>query len=348
MYSAITIKDIARKFKCSNSTVSRALNDYPLINIETRRTIQEYAQKMGYQKNSISLNLLNQSSNMIGIVVPDILHAHENIMLEGVQSVLNPMGYSLNFCVSNENKTKEIEHLFRLKSNRVAGILISPSQESYQLDNDEHIRLLRLNKIPVVFMDREANGEDYKSVTVDNYLGAYMATQHLIDIGCNRIAHLGGPIGVKVSNDRLKGYTDCLLKNNLPIDEEIIISIDFNIESALEPTKKLFELKEVPDGIFGVNDEVCFGALQVLRNKHIYVPDQVAVIGFDNCNYASFSNPSLSSINRNSFEIGVLAANMLISEINNTGQKQNSQHTVLKPQLIKRESTSRSSNKSLF
>ncbi len=339
MNQIITIKDIARKFKCSPSTVSRALNDYPLINIETRKNIQEYAQRMGYQKNYVSLNLLNKSSKAIGIIVPGILHSHETTMLEGIQSELNTLGYTLNFCISNESLAKEAEHIERLKQNRVAGMLISLSQESFSSNNTDHLNKLLAGKMPFVFMDREAIGENFHSVTIDNYAGAYLATQHLIATGCKNIAHIAGPAGMKVSEDRKRGYLHCLSEKNIPINENLIIHADFNIESASKPVQYLFDQHQTPDAIFGVNDDVCFGAMKVLRQKHIPIPDQVSIIGFDNNPYSSFFNPALSTINRKSFEIGALAARKLIDLILAPDKVHDPIHKILQPELILRQTT---------
>ena len=189
----ITIKDIARKFKCSPSTVSRALNNYAHTNIETRNTIQAYAQKMGYQRNSVSLSLLQKNTKTLGIVIPNITQFHETAMVEGIQSVLQPLGYLLNICVTNESYLLEKEYVERLMANRVDGIFLSIAQETYSESRYEHLQTVTNRNIPLIFIDRQYEEMQTSGVTTDDYLGAFIATEHLINVGCKKIAHLRGP-----------------------------------------------------------------------------------------------------------------------------------------------------------
>jgi LacI family transcriptional regulator len=334
----ITIKDIARKYKCSPSTVSRALNDYPHINIETRKTIQEYAQKMGYQRNSVSLSLLHKSTKTIGIILPNISQFHESAMVEGIQSVLRPLGYLLNICVTNEHYLTEKDYLERLLANRVDGIFLSISQETYDEGHYEHLQMAFNRNIPLIFIDRKCEEIQTDGVTIDDYHGAFMATEHLIKVGCKRIAHLRGPKGLTVSEQRYNGYRDCLLENNFPIDENLVKYANFQVESGIEPTKYLLNLPISPDGIFGVNDQVCLGALKVIREKGLQVPQQIAIIGFDNSPISQYFYPSLSTVGRQSQPIGEEAANLFLRQIANPST---SSSIVLSPELIIRESSLR-------
>lgn len=313
----ITIKDIARKFKCSPSTVSRALNDNPVINEETRKTIQEYAQRMGYQRNIISLSLLNKSSKTLGVILPNINHFHESSMLEGLQSVFQPLGYLLNICVTNESYSLEKQYIERLLANRVDGIFLSVSQETYDEGHYEHIENITKRNIPLVYIDRKYDGTTGTGVTVDDYEGAFMATQHLIEIGCRRIAHLRGPKGMTVSELRFNGYRDCLLKHDLEVNENLILTTNFEVESAIEPTQSLLDLAEKPDAIFGVNDHVCIGAMSVIRERNIKIPQDIALIGFDDSPIAQYLFPPLSSVQRQSRAIGLTASDLLLSQLNN-------------------------------
>lgn len=313
----ITIKDIARKFKCSPSTVSRALNDNPVINEETRKTIQEYAEKMGYQRNIISLSLLNKSSKTLGVILPNINHFHESSMLEGLQSTFQPLGYLLNICVTNESYELEKQYIERLLANRVDGIFLSISQETYDGGHYEHIEKVVRRDIPLVYIDRKYDAALANGVIVDDYDGAFMATQHLIEIGCKKIAHLRGPKGLTVSEYRFNGYRDCLLKHNFPIDETLICTTNFEVESAIEPTKYLLDLPERPDAIFGVNDHVCIGAMSVIRQKNILIPQEIALVGFDDSPIAQYFCPPLSSVQRQSRQIGLEASELLLGQLNN-------------------------------
>ncbi len=333
----ITIKDIARKFKCSPSTVSRALNDNPVINEETRKTIQEYAEKMGYQRNIISLSLLNKSSKTLGVILPNINHFHESSMLEGLQSTFQPLGYLLNICVTNESYELEKQYIERLLANRVDGIFLSISQETYDGGHYEHIEKVVRRDIPLVYIDRKYDTALANGVIVDDYDGAFMATQHLIEIGCKKIAHLRGPKGLTVSEYRFNGYRDCLLKHNFPIDETLICTTNFEVESAIEPTKYLLDLPERPDAIFGVNDHVCIGAMSVIRERNLHIPQEIALVGFDDSPIAQYFCPPLSSVQRQSRQIGLEASELLLGQLNNKVLDSK----VLASKLVIRESSKR-------
>lgn len=335
----ITIKDIARKFKCSPSTVSRALNDNSMINCETRKTIQEYAERMGYQRNIISLSLLNKSSKTIGVILPNINHFHESSMLEGLQTVFQPLGYLLNICVTNESYELEKQYIDRLLANRVDAIFISISQETIDKGHQEHIERAIRRDIPLIYIDRKFENSSSNAVIVNDYEGAFMATQHLIEIGCKRIAHLRGPKDLTVSEYRFNGYRDCLLKYDISIDESFICTTNFEIESAIEPTKHLLDLAQLPDAIFGVNDHVCIGAMHVIRQRNIKIPNEIALVGFDDSPIAEYFCPPLSSVQRQSRDIGLNASQIFLNYLKNDSEKLSSQNIILSSQLIVRDSS---------
>ncbi|MHA8088637.1 LacI family DNA-binding transcriptional regulator [Aquirufa sp. Wall-65K1] len=339
MNNSVSIKDIAKKFKCAPSTISRALNDHPAINIETRKTIQEYALKVGYQKNTLSLSLLNNCSMTLGLVLPSITHYHESSILEGMEEILLKSGYLLNICVSNESHTIEKEYIDRLLANRVDGLFISMAQESYDQQLGEHIDRVIQRSLPVIFIDRPNHGVASDRVVTDDYQGAYMATQHLIDMGCQRIAHLHGPSGISVSQQRFMGYQDCLKAHGRQVDVDLIEYVHFSAESAIEATRYLMQGPIKPDAIFGVNDEVCIAAMYVLREMGIAVPEEVAIVGFDDIPLASFGHPPLSSVSRQSRKIGEEAAKLFLSK---KDQKLDPVTISLDPKLIIRESSLRS------
>jgi LacI family transcriptional regulator len=337
--SSVTIIDIAKKFKCSPSTVSRALNNHPLINDDTRRNIQEYAQKVGYQRNSVALSLVNKRSATLGVIVPTISHFHETAMIEGLQSVLQSRGYMMTICVTNESYVLEKEYVEKLLANRVEGIFLSISQETYDSGHYEHLENVLQRHIPLIFIDREYDGVQTGSITVDDYLGAFAATEHLILRGCRRIAHLKGPNGLTVSEKRFKGYKDCLEKYKIAFDENLIVNTNFKAESAIVPTRRLMALTDAPDGIFGVNDYVSIAAMQVILDLGFSIPNQVAVIGFDNLPFSAYLNPALTSVNRSSKLIGEEAARLFLSRLDSTISQVD--NIVLPPELIIRHSTLR-------
>ena len=335
----VTIKDIAKKFKCSPSTVSRALNNHPLINEDTRRNIQDYAQKVNYQRNSVSLSLRNKKSATLGVIVPTLNHFHETAMIEGLQSILQVHGYMLAICVTNESYLLEKQYFDKLLANRVEGVFLSVSQETYDSGHYEHLDDMSRRNIPLIFIDREYDGVATSSITVDDYLGAFAATEHLIQMGCRRIAHLKGPNGLAVSEQRFRGYKECLAKHSLDFNEELIATTNFKADSAIVPMRRLMSLSQPPDGVFGVNDYVSIAAMQVILDMGFSIPAQVAVVGFDNSPFSAYVNPSLSSVNRSSKILGEEAARLFLN--NMEGNTQQKEHIILPPELIIRDSTLR-------
>ncbi len=339
MNKPVTIKDIAKKFKCSPSTVSRALNNHMSINEDTRRNLQEYAQKVGYQRNQISLSLLNKKTATIGVIVPTINNYHESAIIEGIESVLQPSGYTLNICVTNEQYLLESEYVEKLLSNRVEGIFLSVSQETYDSGHYEHLEQIIKRSIPLIFIDREYEGFATGSVIIDDYQGAFKAVEHLIKTGRKRIAHLKGPNGMAVAEERLRGYMECLKKYSLPVDEQLIVNTNFKVESAIEPMVKLMSLAELPDAVFGVNDQVAIGAMKVIRDKGLKIPKDIAVAGFDNSPISAFIYPALTSVARPGRQIGIEAARIFTEYPDNQDSDTSRKHLILPSELIIREST---------
>lgn len=336
----ITIKDIARRFRCSPSTVSRALNDHYTINEDTRKNIQEYAKSAGYQRNSVSLSLLNTKTGSLGIVVPTISNYHESSIIEGLCSVLQPLGYILNICATNENFLLEAESISKLLANRVECIFLSISQETYDSGHYEHLESVIQRGVPLIFIDREYEGFSASRVTIDDYHGAYAVVEHLVSMGCARIAYLKGPNGLTVSEQRFQGYLDCLRRYNLPIDEELIINTNFKVESAVLPTKRLLDLPAPPDAIFGVNDHVAIGAMRVVREKGLAIPHEVSLVGFDNSPLSAYTYPSLTTVSRPGREIGIEASRLFLNHL--TAADESTPEAIRLPSsLIIRESSLR-------
>ncbi|MFT4031307.1 MAG: LacI family DNA-binding transcriptional regulator [Siphonobacter sp.] len=314
-YHAVTIKDIAQKFNCSPSTVSRALSDHYSINEQTRKTICSYAEEVGYQRNSISLSLLNKASGSLGIIVPTISSYYESSIIEGLFSVLQPLGYSLHVCVTNESSSCEIEYINKLLANRVEGIFLSIAQETYDRSYYEHLENVVKRGVPLIFIDRECERISASKVIVDDYLGAYAIVEHLVAMGCQRIAHLKGPNGITVSQQRFKGYIDCLRDYNLPLDEELIITTDFNINSGVLPTQQLLDLPNPPDAIFGVNDQIVIGAMRVIQDRNLKIPEDIALAGFDDSPVSAFTYPSLTTLARPGRGVGLEASQLFLRQV---------------------------------
>jgi len=195
----ITIKDIAAELGISPSTVSRALKDHPDISEATKKAVKELAEKWDYQPNSIALSLRSQKSNIIGVIVPQLVHHFFSTIISGIEDVAYKAGYNVMICQSNERYEREVADINALVSSRAEGLLVSFSKETEKFD---HLTKLQKKGIPLVFFDRISEDMDTHSVIVDDFGGSFKATEHLLGIGCQRIAHLAGPDNLLISQKK--------------------------------------------------------------------------------------------------------------------------------------------------
>lgn len=333
----VTIVDIARALNVSASTVSRALHDSPSISAETKRQVIELAAELNYRPNLQALNLLNKRSQTIGIVVPEITSYFFAMAISGVQDVLDSTGYQLMISQSNESYEEEKKLTGAMSMVRVDGFLISPSSDTTRFD---HLEMLRDSGIPLVVFDRDCPGFRAHKVVVDDYEGAFQAVEYLINTGCRRIAHIGGPDSLSTSAHRLNGYLDALKKNNRPVREELVVrSTGFSSECGVEAVKNLLSLADRPDAIFAVNDAVAIGAMSVIRTAGLRIPEDISLVGFDDEPYAGYFNPSLTSVWQPVYELGVLSANILLAHFDKREEEETYRYEVLKPELVIRGSS---------
>lgn len=334
----ITIKDIAKQLGISPSTVSRALKDHPDISIKTKKSVNELAAKLNYKPNAIALSLRNSRSNVIGLIIPELVHHFFSSVISGVEEVAYSAGYNVMICQSDESYTREVTSAQALLASRVDGLLVSVSKET---ENFTHLKNIYENGIPLVFFDRTSPGVETDSVVVDDEQGGFMATEHLIEEGCRRIAHFGAPQNLLIGRQRKEGYLKALQKYDIPVDNQII-KISDTYEKALLTTRELLDLPKRPDGIFAVNDLAAIAAMQVIKENGLRVPHDIAIVGFTNGQAAILTDPKLTTVEQRGREMGQTAANLLITRIKNQNVSQLPVTTVLKTELIVRESSRKS------
>ncbi len=332
--SQITIKDIARELGISPSTVSRALKDHPDISQETKRMVNELAAKYNYKPNIIALSLRNQRSNIIGVVIPEIVHYFFSSVISGIEEVAIANGYSVMISQSAEDYNREVTACDAFLNGIVDGILISVSKET---DNYTHLQRFEEEGIPIVFFDRAIDEIQADRVIIDDFDGAYQATEHLIVQGRRKIVHFSGPQNRLIGQNRLNGYLKAMRDNGVYIDERHIIHCD-TFQSALVETQKLIDSGLKFDSIFTVNDFTAAGAMKVLLRNGYKIPQDIAVVGFGDDQSSLMVEPTLTTVNQPGFEMGKKAMEQLIRRITQT--KQDPPVTeILKTQLIVRESS---------
>jgi DNA-binding LacI/PurR family transcriptional regulator len=307
----VTIKDIAEKLGISPSTVSRALKDHPDISKATKKAVRELAAELNYEPNAIALSLLSSRSNIIGLIIPEIVHYFFSQVISGIEDVAYDAGYHVIICQSNESYSREAKNVQALLSSRIEGLLLSISKETRDLD---HLRNLRKKNIPIVFFDRIPKDFEADHVIIDDYNGAYQATKHLIDVGCKRIAHLGTSHDMGIGRDRYEGFIQALKDHNLPIDERLIVDCDTYKAARLMTRRLIFELNPA-DGIFAVNDRTAIGALQTARECGKKIPEELAVVGFSNGIYSNMTEPPLTTVEQFGYKMGQEAVRMLLERL---------------------------------
>lgn len=312
MKDPITIKDIARELNISPSTVSRALKNNPQISKATIEQVQALAERLDYRPNTIAQSLRQSRTFTIGVIVPEIAHHFFADTISGIEDVAHKAGYNVVVCQSNESYEREVVNTKTLLSSKVDGILVSVSKQTTQT---EHFRVLKRREVPLVFFDRVCDDIDASKVVFDDYQAAFATVEHLIEVGYTKIAHLGGPEPLLLSQKRHAGYADALKKHNLPVRQEWTVRGGFNIEDGRKGALQLLDLPERPDAIFGINDLVAIGAMLEIKNKGINIPDEMGVAGFCDEPIAQVIQPTLTSFVQPSFEIGRTAAHLLLSQI---------------------------------
>jgi DNA-binding LacI/PurR family transcriptional regulator len=334
-HGLVTIKDIARELNISPSTVSRALKDHPDISPETKKAVNEVASKMDYQPNSIAMSLRKSKSFTLGVVIPEIVHHFFSTVISGIEDVAYDAGYNVMICQSNESYKRELSITNALLSHRVDGFLVSVSRETQDFN---HFRNLIKKEIPIVFFDRASDIENSSKVVVDDFDGAYKATEHLIKTGSKRVLHLAGPENLSISKNRLNGYRKALADYGFPADDSLIVQSGLKREDGIEAMKKILSGSLKFDGIFAVSDPVAIGAMFKLNEKGIRIPEDVAIVGFSDEPLTSLIQPSLTTMAQPGFEMGQLAAKLfLLQEKDPDGYKPETK--ILKTKLVIRETS---------
>ncbi|MEO6541002.1 MAG: LacI family DNA-binding transcriptional regulator [Ferruginibacter sp.] len=339
MYEAITIKDIAKALGLSTSTVSRALRGSHEISSDTKKMVIEYAEQFNYRPNPIALSLKERRSRSIGVVVCEIANNFFSQAINGIESVAYNRGYHVIISQSHESYDREVVNVEHLASRSVDGLLVSISAET---DRFEHFKNLHDKGFPIVFFDRITDGIETHKVVADNYKGGYDATQHLIDAGYKKIAHLTSASHLSISRERLEGYKAALRDNNIPLNESYIKNCNHGgmIYKELEDAvKSLVDLKDKPDAIFSAGDRLTVSCLAALRAIGLKIPEDIALVGFSNSPLVELMNPSLTAVKQPAFEMGQTATELLIKLIESKRAVTEFETIVLQTEVIVRDSS---------
>ncbi|WP_017730596.1 LacI family DNA-binding transcriptional regulator [Nafulsella turpanensis] len=331
----ITLKDIAQKLDISVSTVSRALRNDSAVNAHTKKAISRMAKQLNFEINQVAQSLHKKKTKALGVIVPNLTNNYFAASISGIQDMAAKKGYNVIICQSNESYEKEVNILRTLANGRVDGLLISLSRET---NNYDHLQKVLYRGIPLVLFDRICNEIPVSKIVVNDYDGAFKATEHLIQLGRSRIAHIAGPEHLSISKDRLNGYRDALQKYGMNVEQELIRYSSSYEQGAVEQTNELLNLPSPPDAIFAVDDPAAIQAMMVMKERGIKIPEEVAIIGFSNDPNSAHTQPTLSTVAQPAYEIGQIATKHILDQIH---QPENSisQTITLNTELVLRNSS---------
>jgi len=334
----ITIYDIASELNVSPSTVSRALKDHYSIGKEMIETVKRLARERGYRPNHIAASLRKNKTNTIGVMISWINRPFISSLISGIEEEVSNAGCNVIISQSHDSYDHEIANAKALYNSRIGGLIVSLAMETKKYN---HFSTFVDNDIPVVFVDRVSEELNCDKVVIDNYAAGFMATSHLIEQGCKRIAHFGGAQHRSIYKQRRDGYLAALNQNNMEVDESLILHGDvLNSEEGYRLAEHLLSLPNPPDAIFSANDTAAVSAIQCAKNKGIRIPQKLAVMGFNNDPVSLIIDPTLSTVSHPAVDMGKIAARQVLKHREHKDII-TSETITLKTNLIIRESSLR-------
>lgn len=340
----ITIKDIAKYAGVSPATVSRVINNTTNVSEATKNNVLEIIEKYNYSPNIFAKSLSKNESNTIGVIVPDVTNPFFGEVIKGVSEVADKNKLNMILCDTGEDSQKEERHLINLKSQRLKGLIITPTSDSNEF-NSKHLKLLKDMGIPIVLIDRDVKRSNFDGVFIDNIKGAFDATTSLIENGHKKIALISGPENSKPGRDRKRGYIKAFETANIPLDEAIIFKGDFKLDSGYRYTKTILNMKDRPTAIFSSNNMMTLGCIKALNEYKFLIPKDISLIGFDDIETLNILGINISTIKRPTVEMGKIAMELLMERlIKKDNDKENIKRIILEPQLNLRGSEIKTRN----
>lgn len=330
----VNIKFLAKELNLSTSTVSRALKDSYEISAETKMRVLALAKKLNYEPNPSASSLRGQKTKTIAVVIPEISNNFFALAINGIEKVARENNYHLLIYLTHENQEREKTYFNTLYNGRVDGVLISMSVQG---SDTVHFEEFNQKGIPLVFFDRVCLKMPNTKITTDDYDSSYLATKHLIDVGCKKISFLMISKNISIGEIRMQGYLDAI-KNHTKQDP-LILECSNDLEENFDLVKT-FIVKNKPDGIFSSVEYLAIECYNVCKEINLKIPDDIKIISFSNLQTAHLLNPSLTTIAQPAFNMGQMAAKLLLNAINRKGISKIAEPVVLKSTLILGDSTS--------
>ena len=333
-----TIKDIASVLNISAAAVSKALHNDSRISEKTKIAVRQVAENLQYQPNHLASALRSGKSHLVGVIVPRTNSNFFSSVIQNIEEVLNKKGYSIIITQSNESYQKECDSIDTLLYTQVDGIIASMANETVDLSAYAKIKS---KGIPLILFDRGENDLNVDYIGIDDYNSSHLIVEHLVENDCKRIAHIGGYKRTRIFNNRIRGYIDALKKHHLPLDDELLTESGLTIEDGREKMLELLSLDTQPDAVYVAGDYAALGALQVLKEKNIRIPEDIALVGFGNEPFTDMVTPRISSVHQHSAEIGKQAANTFLKYVGQETIDQQLNKIILNAELIVRDSSNK-------
>ncbi len=329
---------MAKALGISTATVSRALNNHPSISETTKARVQQLAQELHYHPNHLAAGLRKGRSNLLGVLVPHIEGTFFSAVVHGIETVARQAGFSIMICQSNEDVEHEKQNIDILIKAQVEGILVSLARTTHDF---KHFEKVRQREIPLVFFDRMLEGLNVSAVVIDDHQGAYLLTRHLIEQGHRRIGHFAGPQHLNIYRNRQQGYLAALHTHGLPVEEQLIVTGNMKLKDGAAGMRQLLALPPAarPTAIFSASDFASVGAMQVLKENGLRVPQDVALAGFSNETFTSFTEPRLSSVDQRCEQMGQETVRLFLEMLAARPGTFEPRRVVLEPQVLIRESS---------
>lgn len=331
----ITIDDVAKRAGVSKTTVSRILNgNYSQNTEETKERVQKIIRELNYHPNPMARGLKQMKTNIIGIVLSNLSNPFWSMVLEGVEDTCRSSGYSLMICHSNEDSHREAELIEGLRNRQVDGMIVNPT-----VNNQVLFEEIIEKHYPLVIINRRIEGMDVDSVLIDNIKGARMAVNHFVQTGKrNLVAFVYQPLGVTTWQDRITGFKEALREHSIDRQDRSVIEVKNEVGRVKKAVMEYFKSSYPAEAVFSTNNMMTLEILEAFKELNIKVPDDIALIGYDDTVWAKHLNPPLTTIKQPAYEMGVIAAKNLIKKINSK-TKRKPKTVVLEPELIVRESS---------
>ncbi|MCL5074598.1 MAG: LacI family transcriptional regulator [Chloroflexi bacterium] len=326
-----TIKDVAALARVSPTTVSRLLNNKIITREETKKRIEEAVKQLDYRPNFLARSLVTKETRTIGLVIPDIINPYFPAIARGVEDVANRRAWNVILCNSDNRPEKELTYIRVLQQKQVDGIILASTGV-----NKEQINAFLAEGLNLVFAGRYVGEVMTDAVIINNAEGAYQATRHLLTLGHRRIAFITGQMSIRTSQERRRGYEHALSEYGLAVDEDLIEDGKYQYQGGYLAMKRLLKRKPWPTALFAANDVMAIGAIRAVEEVGAGVPDDVAIVGFDDILLASLITPPLTTMAVSAYKMGTIAAKMLLDRA--TGKKAKPKIVTMEPKLVIRAS----------